>query len=446
MNKVILTKIKKCHLPVKLFMLYIALLISAYVLMCVVYALPTQSMCRHVAESKEVFENEGEYPRLITGHYNTLLKSVSGLPENFSVNMNTQLDNFTDALMLLEARFESSYNPFVAAVLNEHADIHGKSPVETLTILGTDGNSEYSAAAYGRYWHGYQIFLKPLLIFFNYQEIRYIIMAVQIGLLVCVIAMFAYKHNCKEIVPLVCVYLFLNPVALSLSLQYHSVWVITLIQFVFFLNYDRKYEKDKRLWIYHFFIIGCLTCFFDFLTYPLVTMGITACYLVFRYCRGVRDSIISLVKIGVIWGIGYVLMWIGKWVIGGIVSGTDIFAEAMFTIKERASYEVAENTISYLDVLAKNIYVGYGSLLCVAAFVTISVIAALFCKIRFWNKIIVFLICALLPFGWYMVAANHSYVHAFFSYRELAITVYALCSYAVMLLSEVRNRQYVLAE
>lgn len=428
MRKTILIKIRKCCLPVKLFMLYIALLISAYVLLCIVYALPIHSMCRHVEESKEVFENEGEYPRLIMGHYNTLLKSVSGLPENFSVNMNTQLDNFTDALMLLEASFESKYNPFVAAVLNEHADINGKSPVETLTVFGINGISEYNTATYGRYWHGYQVFLKPLLLFFNYQEIRYIIMAVQISLLVCVVAMFAYKHNCKEIVPLVCAYLFLNPAALFLSLQYHSVWILTLIQFVLFLYYDRKYEKDRRLWIYHFFIIGCLTCFFDFLTYPLVTMGITAGYLVFRYCKEVRDSIISLVNTGMAWGIGYVLMWAGKWVIGGIISGTNIFAEAIFTIKERASYEVAENTISYLEVLAKNIYVGYGSLLCVSVFVTISVIIAIFCKIKFWNKIIVFLICALFPFAWYMIAANHSYVHAFFSYRELAITVYALCS------------------
>lgn len=107
MRKIILTKIRKCYLPVKLFMLYIVLLISAYVLLCIVYTLPIQSMCRHVNESKEVFENEGEYPRLIMGHYNTLLKSVSGLPENFSVNMNTQLDNFTEALCLFHINPES---------------------------------------------------------------------------------------------------------------------------------------------------------------------------------------------------------------------------------------------------------------------------------------------------------------------------------------------------
>ena len=87
MNKVITDKMRKCHMLVKLLMVYIAILLLAYVLMCAAYALPIQNMCKHVAESKEVFENEGEYPRIIQGHYNTLLKLQMALHRNRYGNM-----------------------------------------------------------------------------------------------------------------------------------------------------------------------------------------------------------------------------------------------------------------------------------------------------------------------------------------------------------------------
>lgn len=54
------------------------------VLMFAVYCLPTDSMNRHLQESKAVFEEEGSYPR-----YHSWCSST--------------LDNFTDALMLLSA-------------------------------------------------------------------------------------------------------------------------------------------------------------------------------------------------------------------------------------------------------------------------------------------------------------------------------------------------------
>ena len=41
-------------------------------------------------------------------------------------------------------------------------------------------------------------------------------------------------------------------------------------------------------------------------------------------------------------------------------------------------------------------------------------------------KIAIFLIIAIFPFIWYLVIKNHSYVHAFFTYRNLLLTIIAL--------------------
>lgn len=431
-------KLKKSRLLVKLSLLYISLLFAAYFLLCLAYSLPTGNMYKHVKESKEIFEVEGAYPVIMRGHYNTLLKSALGLPEDLSVNLDSKLDNFTDGLMLLEASFHSSHSPFIAAILNEHAFIKDNDPVETLITIHSDENTEFEAATYARYWHGYEIFLKPLLMMFNYQEIRYIIMAVQIILLITVITLLAYKHMIKEIVPFACMYLFLNPIALSLSLQFSMMFIIVLMQFIVFLLWESKYKYGRNLWIYHFFIIGCLTSYMDFLTYPFVTFGITGGYLIFRYCKTLKDSLVSFVKSGIAWSLGYILMWGGKWIGGSILSGTNIVRDALLTIQGRTSYTGADGAITYFDVLAKNIYVKFDYLFYATVFLIICVIIALFYKIKFPKKYIIFLIFAVLPCIWYLITANHSYVHAYFTYRELAVSVYALCSLAVMCLSEVR--------
>lgn len=45
---------------------------------------------------------------------------------------------------------------------------------------------------------------------------------------------------------------------------------------------------------------------------------------------------------------------------------------------------------------------------------------------KMYLKNIHFLLIAIIPFVWYMVLANHSYVHYWFTYRELAIFIFAI--------------------
>lgn len=57
-----------------------------YLLLVMVYCIPTENMEKHVKESVPIFLKEGDYPK-ITG------------------STTSQLDNFTDALMLLTASY-----------------------------------------------------------------------------------------------------------------------------------------------------------------------------------------------------------------------------------------------------------------------------------------------------------------------------------------------------
>ena len=50
----------------------------------------------------------------------------------------------------------------------------------------------------------------------------------------------------------------------------------------------------------------------------------------------------------------------------------------------------------------------------------------------------VFLLIACMPFVWYIIMSNHSYIHAYFTHRELAISCMAVLFY----LRTVCDKQY----
>lgn len=54
------------------------------------------------------------------------------------------------------------------------------------------------------------------------------------------------------------------------------------------------------------------------------------------------------------------------------------------------------------------------------------------------NNIIPYAIMACYPIAWYVLIQNHSYIHYWFAYRELAISVFAV-SLCIMMLMRKEN-------
>ena len=147
----------------------------------------------------------------------------------------------------------------------------------------------------------------------------------------------------------------------------------------------------------------------------------------------VIDSIKKVVGYSGMWGIGYVGMWSGKWLVGSILLKKNLFMDAINTIKFRSSTNYDEANFSYGDVFSANIDFGFGG---IGAFCTIIAIillgAVVFKNYKNIKRLLVesipFLLIMVMPFCWYVVTANHSYIHSRFTYRELVITVFAfLC-------------------
>lgn len=97
--------------------------------------------------------------------------------------------------MLLTASHPKNENVWKSAIHAAHCLADGKDSYGTLLYLYRENGFELRDGLYPRYWHGYLVFLKPLLFFFSYPAIRYIIMFLQFGLFLLLVVKLAEKNK-----------------------------------------------------------------------------------------------------------------------------------------------------------------------------------------------------------------------------------------------------------
>lgn len=408
------------------------------------YSLPLQRIQDNVTQSVDTFLKEGSYPRFS------------------SENLDSQLDNWTDAIMILVSAGGDSNNIVRSAMLNIYPMVEGLDPVESLVeIYGGAAKSHYTNVEYGRYWHGYVVFLKPLLLFFNYDDIRYLIMILHVTLLALIFTLLGKRRQSLYAIPLVLAYLFCNPLALMQSMQFSTITLLALIQLVFFLLLRNKYEKYPVAVVVHFTVFGCLTSYIDLLTFPLVALFIPLAYFVCttNTARSFRSCLLQPFLYTICWGIGYGGMWMSKWFIGTLLTGKNIVANALEQAAYRTSYAVSSGAVgqdiqfTFLDMIEticgvpNHIFlvVFLISILLFLSSICVLTISKKFNPIsclRFRQSYYLFLCLfgiALSPFFWYALLSEHSYWHAFFTYRELCISIYCIVVCFVVVFDNARN-------
>ncbi len=174
-----------------------------------------------------------------------------------------------------------------------------------------------------------------------------------------------------------------------------------------------------------FFILGALTVFFDFLDNPILTLGIPLCFFILKlfYSKSdlkYKDSCKSPIFAGfVFWGLGYGILWAGKWVLSFFVYGTYAFKNAFGAIALRIgkSAEAANYPSSPYSAIITNLktagWFRIKLLLLIAlAVVIIGIILLVILKIKnhkirkISETCVVLGISSLLPFVWYAVLNN----------------------------------------
>ncbi len=388
-------------------------IILATLLLVLVYALPTGRMRDNVNNSIDLFKTEGDYKELIPGIY------VG------------KLDNYTDSVMLAQAIYDGEESVSIKAMNVMARMSKGKNYRESLIEYLDNGKSD-GVHEYFWYWHGYMIYLKPLLLFFDYANIRLLNMAF-VFITILFLGYEMYKRGVgKYIIPFGLALFLLSPITIMMSLQFSSCFYMMMLGNIVLLHfYDVL--MDKKMYMFVFLFIGMGTSFFDFLTYPVVTLGIP---LIWFFILNTNKSLWNMFKDFFVntcfWGIGYVGMWCGKWAIASVILRKNCFIQAINKIMAHTS--VDEN-ITIAEVFRRNfewtserayqvVMIAFLILLIVWLIKTGVDIVNLKC-------IIPILIIMLFPIAWYFFASSHAYFHYWMEYRECIVLIFGF--YSVLL-------------
>ena len=399
----------------KLFLTYVLLLSLFFASIVLVHLIPQNWIKSNVIKSVQTIQSEGLYPNLL----------------NFKL---FQLDNFTDAVMHNIAMTGDHKKPVLSAMGNFYYRSESFLNIANdAEKVAKDQLSNLSKVSYGRYWQGYLVFLKPLLVIFDYSQIR-IVYYLLFVFLIGSISYLTFKKN-KNLVLLssflLTIVLF-NVFIIPLSLQFSTVFIIAFIGIISILLKPIKYANEIS-YLPLFFIIGGCTSFFDFLTAPLVTLGLPLLFLVESHQKKWKEKLLMVIKISVVWGIGYSLIWASKWLLGSVLTDVNIFNDAMNSSAKRTSndYRGMEMTISNIaKFIWKNIEM-YG--LQVYAYISVIAMALLIfvytklvkSKAVLLNNIYLLLIAMMVPL-WFLVLRNHSIQHGWFTWRAASVSVFAL--------------------
>ena len=361
----------------------------------IISAIPNKYIINHQSEALQILNDEES-----KNHYN--------YPRYFFDTPNAQHDTYTEKIILQHAINDENDNILVSAMHK----------------------------TYARYWHGYCIYMRPLLIFFIFYQIRYLLMIfyyILFGITVIIIyKKIDFPSAVAFILSISMCYMFM----ISTSLNFQPVFVFSYIAIILILS---SYEIIDNNISTLFMVVGMITSFFDFLTAPLITLGLP---LIIYILKNNNENIEkwyfkTIVSNSLCWGIGYGLFWSLKWFVASLILKENVLIDAGQSIYFRTMGDdelpgdLLEDRINAIRINFQTMFYSEGKLpvLLFITFLAILIIIAMLHptgdrtrKLQFLSLILI----GIFPIIWYFVLSNHSLIHRFFTYRDLSIFIFAI--------------------
>lgn len=372
---------------------YLFLIIIFVLGMICAYQIPNYALEPRFSKSKAQIEKEELYPVY-------LFDTDAAL-----------MDNFMDGIMINSCYISDTYNSKIKAAFDNNG--------------------------YPRYWNGYLLTLRPILTQFTYQQTRYISMfALLIVFCFCFSGIQQRLSSAAAfgfaVSIIACFLVFVGE-----SLQYFSVFMILFItlSIILYVPYFQIPSNSALL----LFVAGMITNFFDMLTAPLLTLGVPLVGLLGIWNRNnISDTLLRRIKQilshSFSWGLGYALCWMSKWALSSLILGVNVFEDAMKTANFRVngSDEIPLDRISMFRLNFDTYFFakGHKPAVLLLAVLLVLIVLLVFSHKKDWKTAFVsYFLVAAFPYVWYLVFANHSQLHYFYTYRIQAITLFALIAW-----------------
>ena len=382
------------------------------------FLLPQNLIHQNILASIGSFRKEGQSPRLIEGY------------------SATALDNNSDAWILLMCDYDGDHNLIEKALGGYYHTYPSESGYMTgmRNLLASSEAQPSGIASYGRYWHGWLFPIRLCLVFMSYSGIRMLNMILQFLLTVTCFTLLERRKLFRYSFAFAIAILTLVPVVTAISFEYSFVYCIFMAGVAAILAFHEKI-RDMLGYPIFFMLLGMLTSYFDFLTYPLLTLGMPlTCLLLLEENRTMR----TIALCSCMWGIGYGGMWGAKWILSSLFTQENVIKDAIDRILVRASHtngvsSVGGERLTYWPTVRYNL-----GMVCNVPFIILfasgigyymfQIRKTISKRILHLKAAMPFWLLAAFPFAWWFLLMNHSFLHKHFTYRIIALTVFAgLC-------------------
>ena len=385
---------------------YLILLVCFFssVVLCSMIALDISNS--NFLSTVKTFKSEGTYPSF-------------GLPWRKVV-----IDNYTEAIMINTAYFTNSSKPVESALTNKrYAGVDNPiNQIENLEKMskGLPGK-EYG---YERYWHGYLVYLRPFMTVFSYPVLRIALSFVLYGLFAFFIYLLWRKLGLKSVLIYVFSFIIVDFFYIGISMQFSNVFIVALSTTIYTLTRkNENHNKDHLI----LFVSGALTSFFDLLTAPIVGLGLL---LTINNLR--KDSCLKSIFVNAFfWFTGYIGLWASKWILSSIFYTPQALLVAFDQIVNR-TVNKADEKFSHVEAVRLNIFqlIGYSRESKIFFVFLFAIVLLIFLRYRLikkvnYKRVTSWIVIGLIPYVWYLIAANHSYLHVWFTYRAQLMSVIA---------------------
>jgi hypothetical protein len=379
--------------------------------------MPDRAIQKHVSQAALTLHKNGIYP-------NAMIDKVA-----------CRQDNFTDAIILNQIFCIDRSHPLKSAMSAVRGCTDNPFDVTGALLKTTRYEQDIKPITYPRYWHGNTFLFRFLLSFMSYSNLQWLMFAVSTLLLIFFVICYYPRAGIWNTLAFVLSWLLVYGFVMQFSMQFFPVLALALICSILIIPHDDNPAYIAML----LFIIGCLTCYFDLLTTPLLTFGWPlAVWISLQRSSTInlKDSLLQITGWGALWGTGYGLTFASKWALGSWILKTNVLQDAA----DQVAYRMTSSDFTRWDAVTQNF-----SMLPLSMLLTVLILLCILMVLRFraqgGTKALLLLMTALLPYVWYLLVANHSYLHAWFTYRLQAVSIAALLM-AILSFCSDRTRRF----
>lgn len=385
-------------------------------------------------------------------------------------------DFYTDMVMLNIASYsDGSKGALYRAAVNEKIGhtaedsypfeivrwLSERTPIEKVYYTFEEASASAEAVSYGKYWNGYLIFLRPLLLYFNMRQI-YTGFRILLAFCFAITVFILFVKDKRFMIPFTVAFFTLRPFA-KFCLSY-AVIEILLCVFLCVSVLDRKAMGDPISRDILYFGMGAVVAFFTLMSFSFIIPVFCAVYLV---CgektenRFNKELVKTLIRLVFWYTAGFVAMWASKWIILA-VADNNLLSKVIYSVQQRLSHEDYGEKVSLREALLWNacgFFYQNKALICAFVLFAVLTVISLFLwlhlekreephgRVWFSRGAIIIATTVFAIVARYAIVLNHSRVHYFFMNRLFAGPVFAILSVCLMnvchLFGLMRKRQVI---